>query len=213
MTGPSKTPLDKAKALTYWVRRHVRYLSRGPGGLGYTPHLPDQVLANRYGDCKDQAQLLAVMLKEIGLPVWLVTLGDPRRRPGAAGGSVAVGNARHPVGEDRRQGSLDRHHGVTGRLGLSAARRPRSADLYHARQRAETGQDPPVYLQGLSHRTNHQRDDSRRRHLPVQARVQRITAPAPGHGATNGSKCPPANAAAPPWPSCKTPTARPASCR
>ena len=57
------------------MRRHVRYHSRGPGGLGYTPHLPHQVLSNRYGDCKDQAQLLAVMLKEIGLPVWLVTLG------------------------------------------------------------------------------------------------------------------------------------------
>jgi tetratricopeptide (TPR) repeat protein len=67
--------IDKAKALTYWVRRHVRYLSRGPGGLGYTPHQPHIVLSNRYGDCKDQAQLLAVMLKEIGLPVWLVTLG------------------------------------------------------------------------------------------------------------------------------------------
>ena len=69
------TPEEKAKALTYWVRRHIRYLSRGPGGLGYTPHLPHQVLSHRYGDCKDQAQLLAVMLKEIGLPVWLVTLG------------------------------------------------------------------------------------------------------------------------------------------
>jgi tetratricopeptide (TPR) repeat protein len=75
VTRGKETPIDKAKALTYWVRRNVRYLSRGPGGLGYTPHLPHQVLNNRYGDCKDQAQLLAVMLREIGLPVWLVTLG------------------------------------------------------------------------------------------------------------------------------------------
>jgi tetratricopeptide (TPR) repeat protein/transglutaminase-like putative cysteine protease len=75
VTRDLKTPEEKAKALTYWVRRHVRYLSRGPGGLGYTPHLPAQVLSNLYGDCKDQAQLLAVMLREIGLPVWLVTLG------------------------------------------------------------------------------------------------------------------------------------------
>jgi tetratricopeptide (TPR) repeat protein len=75
VTRDLKTPTEKAKALTYWVRRHVRYLSRGPGGLGYTPHLPHLVLDNLYGDCKDQAQLLAVMLREIGLPVWLVTLG------------------------------------------------------------------------------------------------------------------------------------------
>jgi hypothetical protein len=74
-TRGKETQIEKAKALTYWVRRHVRYLSRGPGGLGYTPHLPHQVLDHLYGDCKDQAQLLAVMLKEIGLPVWLVTLG------------------------------------------------------------------------------------------------------------------------------------------
>src|SRR5262249_46171353 len=42
---------------------------------GYTPHLPHQVLANLFGDCKDQAQLLAVMLKEVGLSPYLVTLG------------------------------------------------------------------------------------------------------------------------------------------
>ena len=69
------TPLDKARALTYWVRRHVRYVSRGPAGAGYTPHLPEQVLGNLYGDCKDQAQLLAVMLRNIGLDPYLVTLG------------------------------------------------------------------------------------------------------------------------------------------
>jgi tetratricopeptide (TPR) repeat protein len=75
VTRGKEAQIEKAKALTYWVRRHVRYLSRGPGGLGYTPHMPHQVLDHLYGDCKDQAQLLAVMLREIGLPVWLVTLG------------------------------------------------------------------------------------------------------------------------------------------
>jgi tetratricopeptide (TPR) repeat protein len=69
-----KTPLEKARALTYWVRRHIRYLSRGPAGAGYTPHLPHQVLANLFGDCKDQAQLLAVMLRTIGLDPYLVTI-------------------------------------------------------------------------------------------------------------------------------------------
>jgi tetratricopeptide (TPR) repeat protein/transglutaminase-like putative cysteine protease len=75
VTRGKEAQIDKAKALTYWVRRHIRYLSRGPAGLGYTPHKPHQVLDHLYGDCKDQAQLLAVMLREIGLPVWLVTLG------------------------------------------------------------------------------------------------------------------------------------------
>jgi transglutaminase-like putative cysteine protease/tetratricopeptide (TPR) repeat protein len=68
-------PQEKASALTYWVRRNVRYLSRGPGGAGYTPHPPTQVVRNRFGDCKDQCQLLAVMLREVGIDPWLVTLG------------------------------------------------------------------------------------------------------------------------------------------
>jgi tetratricopeptide (TPR) repeat protein/transglutaminase-like putative cysteine protease len=75
VAAPQPTSLAKARALTYWVRQNIRYLSRGPEGMGYTPHPPAQVLGNRFGDCKDQAQLLAVMLREIGLPVWLVTLG------------------------------------------------------------------------------------------------------------------------------------------
>ena len=75
VTRGLESPLEKARALTYWVRRHIRYLSRGPAGAGYTPHLPHQVLANLFGDCKDQAQLLAVMLREIGLDPYLVTLG------------------------------------------------------------------------------------------------------------------------------------------
>jgi tetratricopeptide (TPR) repeat protein len=75
ITASLKTPLEKARALTYWVRRHVRYISISSSGKGYTPRLPAQVHASRYGDCKDQAQLLAVMLKEADLDVSLVTLG------------------------------------------------------------------------------------------------------------------------------------------
>src|SRR5262245_34614036 len=75
LTRDSKTPLDKARALTYWVRRAIRYVSVSSSGKGYTPRLPQQVVSSRYGDCKDQAQLLAVMLKEAGLDVSLVTLG------------------------------------------------------------------------------------------------------------------------------------------
>jgi tetratricopeptide (TPR) repeat protein/transglutaminase-like putative cysteine protease len=75
LTRDLKTPLEKAQALTYWVRRSIRYVSISSAGKGYTPRLPGQVVASRYGDCKDQAQLLAVMMKEAGLDVSLVTLG------------------------------------------------------------------------------------------------------------------------------------------
>jgi tetratricopeptide (TPR) repeat protein len=75
VTRGLKSPLEKARALTTWVRKSIRYVSVGTSRHGYTPHTPAQVFANLFGDCKDQAQLLAVMLREIGLLVWLITLG------------------------------------------------------------------------------------------------------------------------------------------
>lgn len=75
VTSGLKTPEEKARALTYWVRRAIRYISISSTGKGYTPRTPAAVFASRFGDCKDQGQLLAVMLKEAGLDVSLVTLG------------------------------------------------------------------------------------------------------------------------------------------
>ncbi len=74
LTAGLTTPAAKARALTYWVRRNVRYVSVGEKH-DYTPHAPATVLANRFGDCKDTSQLLAVMLREAGLQVELASLG------------------------------------------------------------------------------------------------------------------------------------------
>jgi len=74
VTQGLKTPLEKARALTYFVRRKVRYLSAGQRH-DYTPHLPHLVLQNRAGDCKDSSQLLAVLLREVGIASELATLG------------------------------------------------------------------------------------------------------------------------------------------
>jgi tetratricopeptide (TPR) repeat protein/transglutaminase-like putative cysteine protease len=67
-------PTAKARALTFWMRRNIRYVSSGERH-DYTPHPPSRVFANRFGDCKDTSQLLAVMMREAGLNVSLVTLG------------------------------------------------------------------------------------------------------------------------------------------
>ncbi len=75
VTKGLKTPQEKARALTYWVRRNVRYLAAGEKH-DYTPHLPEQILGTRFGDCKDTSQLLAVMLREAGIHVELVSLGS-----------------------------------------------------------------------------------------------------------------------------------------
>jgi tetratricopeptide (TPR) repeat protein len=57
---------DKARALTYWVRKNVRYLSRHEPDT-WAPLDPQRVFAARYGDCKDQSQMLAVLLREAGV--------------------------------------------------------------------------------------------------------------------------------------------------
>jgi tetratricopeptide (TPR) repeat protein/transglutaminase-like putative cysteine protease len=67
-------PEEKARALTHWVRRQIRYLSAGERH-DYTPLAPGVVLRYRYGDCKDQSQLLVVMLREAGVPAGVATLG------------------------------------------------------------------------------------------------------------------------------------------
>jgi tetratricopeptide (TPR) repeat protein/transglutaminase-like putative cysteine protease len=67
-------PLPKARALAQWVRRQVRYISAGEKH-DFTPHPPALVLAQRYGDCKDTAHLLVVMLRAAGLQAGLVSFG------------------------------------------------------------------------------------------------------------------------------------------
>lgn len=67
-------PTARARALTYWLRRNIRYVSSGEKH-DYTPHPPALVFTNRYGDCKDTSQMLAVMLREAGIKVELATLG------------------------------------------------------------------------------------------------------------------------------------------
>jgi tetratricopeptide (TPR) repeat protein len=74
VTRGLNAPLEKARALSYWVRRHVRYLSVGANHR-YTPYRPARVLTERYGDCKDQGQLLAVMLRAAGIPCAVASLG------------------------------------------------------------------------------------------------------------------------------------------
>ncbi|HEY1378844.1 MAG TPA: DUF3857 domain-containing protein, partial [Gemmataceae bacterium] len=67
-------PAAKARALTQWVRNHVRYVSTGEKH-DYTPHPPGRTLTQRYGDCKDTAHLLAVLCRQAGMQAGVATLG------------------------------------------------------------------------------------------------------------------------------------------
>jgi hypothetical protein len=69
--------------LCRFVQKQITYLEvsiDADSMAGYRPHRAPEVLANRYGDCKDKAVLLCTMLRTIGVEarVALVNSGDPR---------------------------------------------------------------------------------------------------------------------------------------
>jgi transglutaminase-like putative cysteine protease len=67
-----KLPTEKARieaALTF-TRQSVRYFGMELGDNSHEPHPPSQVFAQRFGDCKDKAQLLVAMLRALGVQAW-----------------------------------------------------------------------------------------------------------------------------------------------
>ncbi len=66
ITKGAATDLAKAQALYDYVS-HIRYVSLSFGVGRYQPHSATEVLANRYGDCKDKAALLDALLAAEGI--------------------------------------------------------------------------------------------------------------------------------------------------
>lgn len=57
----------RALAAIRFVQDDVRYLGMEIGPNTHRPHPPEQVLAQRFGDCKDKALLLAALLRLVGV--------------------------------------------------------------------------------------------------------------------------------------------------
>ncbi|CAB3746521.1 MULTISPECIES: DUF3857 domain-containing transglutaminase family protein [Burkholderia] len=76
---------EQAMRLYAWVARNIRYVGVYFGAGPVVPHPADAVLANRYGDCKDQVTLLSALLAAKGIEsrTVLVNLGDRYRLPEA----------------------------------------------------------------------------------------------------------------------------------
>ncbi|HEY8026356.1 MAG TPA: DUF3857 domain-containing protein [Burkholderiaceae bacterium] len=70
------TPHEAVGQALAFVQNDIRYLSVSLGENSHRPYPPDQVLARRYGDCKDKSLLLVTMLRQLGIeasPVLLST--------------------------------------------------------------------------------------------------------------------------------------------
>jgi len=78
LTANAPGPLDKIRALAAFVQSDIRYVAIEIGIGGFQPHPAADVLANRYGDCKDKATLLATMLDVAGLKSYYVLIDDER---------------------------------------------------------------------------------------------------------------------------------------
>lgn len=69
---PPSDELGRIKALYNEVVKRTRYVGLEFGIHGYKPYKVSQVFQRKFGDCKDKASLLKVMLKEVGIDSTLV---------------------------------------------------------------------------------------------------------------------------------------------
>ncbi|HET6996784.1 MAG TPA: transglutaminase domain-containing protein [Chitinophagaceae bacterium] len=67
--------LQKVKAIYQWVQDNIRYIAFEDGIAGFKPDNAQEVLRKKYGDCKGMGNLMAEMLKSIGLDGRICWLG------------------------------------------------------------------------------------------------------------------------------------------
>jgi transglutaminase-like putative cysteine protease len=72
VTAGLTTNREKAAAIHNWVVRNTRYVGLEFGIHGYKPYRTSECFARRFGDCKDTASLMKVMLEAAGIPARLV---------------------------------------------------------------------------------------------------------------------------------------------
>lgn len=77
---PLPTQAEQATAALRWVQREIRYVSLSLGENSHKPFTPDEVLARRFGDCKDKTLLLVHLLKGLGIQAEpaLMSLQNPQ---------------------------------------------------------------------------------------------------------------------------------------
>jgi transglutaminase-like putative cysteine protease len=86
LRAPGASERARAAGIYRWVQANLRYVAIILGDGGFRPHKTEDILANRYGDCKDMSVVLAAALEEAGIEAHLVLVrtADLGRVPGAA---------------------------------------------------------------------------------------------------------------------------------
>ena len=105
LTASKISTLQKMQALATFVQRDIRYVAIELGIGGWQPHPAADVYAHRYGDCKDKANLLRSMLREIGIDTYHVVIYTERgaitlQTPAHHGFNHAITRHQTPRGPD-----------------------------------------------------------------------------------------------------------------
>lgn len=83
ITGGHSDLRARVRALHHWVASNIRYISVDLDNGGFVPRPAEQILASRYGDCKDHVVLLEALLAALDIessPA-LINLGQAYRLP------------------------------------------------------------------------------------------------------------------------------------
>ncbi len=75
LTANKKTDLEKVESIFYWVQDNIRYIAFENGIMGFRPDAAQNVLKNKFGDCKGKANLLSQLLKLAGFDARLTWIG------------------------------------------------------------------------------------------------------------------------------------------
>ncbi|MFI5130508.1 MAG: transglutaminase family protein [Chitinophagales bacterium] len=75
LTANKKTDIEKIESIFYWVQDNIRYIAFENGIMGFKPDAAQNVLKNKYGDCKGKANLLKEMLRIAGYDARLTWIG------------------------------------------------------------------------------------------------------------------------------------------
>ncbi|CAN5738543.1 hypothetical protein BH11BAC4_BH11BAC4_16160 [soil metagenome] len=75
LTASKKTDQEKIESIFYWVQDNIRYIAFENGIMGFKPDAAQNVLKNKYGDCKGKANLLKTMLTIAGFDARLTWIG------------------------------------------------------------------------------------------------------------------------------------------
>jgi cellulose synthase operon protein C len=78
LVTPGMSDEARVRAVYNFVVENTRYVGLEFGIHGYKPYKVTQVLARRFGDCKDKASLLVALLREVGVPAELVLVRTRR---------------------------------------------------------------------------------------------------------------------------------------